>query len=99
MQNCNIKQNRSNDFEIIVGRNTIVQESSIKFDISESISTDADAPVVTIVQLAKVDDGRAVSLIARVMEKEPARVVSTGVVQNVLIADEGGSIRLSIWEQ
>jgi DNA-directed RNA polymerase subunit RPC12/RpoP len=104
LQNCNIKKSRSDELEIMIGRNTIIQKSPKKFDISfeKSVQNDevesSTLEVKKIADLREIDIGTAVSVKARIAAVEPARAVSTGVVQDIVIADGTGSIRMSVWE-
>ncbi len=98
LQNCQIKNNNSNILEIIVNRTTQITESQKKLNINiEPVKTET-ATDVNVIDINSVDDGNIVNLTAIIVSIAPPRVVATGIVQDIQIADSTGEIPLSAWD-
>ncbi len=96
--NCQTKNNNCNILEIIVNRTTQITESQKKLNINiEPVKTET-ATDVNVIDINSVDDGNIVNLTAIIVSIAPPRVVATGIVQDIQIADSTGEIPLSAWD-
>ena len=83
LDNCSIKNSRSDDPQIFVSKTTSIKQSPRKFEVPH---------------LDNIEDGTKVTVIATVVSLAPVRAVSTGIVQDVAISDSSGTSSLSAWE-
>ena len=98
VESCQIKQSRNDDFEILLKRSSNILPSPKKIEIPVSSLTTLKVQNASITELNTIEDGEIVNLIATVTCVAPACPVSTGLVQEVTIADETGSTILSAWD-
>ena len=104
INNCTVKQSRlMNDLEICVNKFTSVVKSPKKFDTGaiEIMSTNKSisAKDVLISEVHSIEDGNCVSMKVKVINVAPPRAVSTGVLQEVQVADHTGSMTISLWAE
>ena len=93
---CTVKKSRMTDeLEIHIGKATTLVPSArrLTFDCTEK-SLDV---YTSIQQLLSLDDSVRVNIKGKVVKVAPARTVSTGIVQEVTLEDESGTIDLSLW--
>ena len=95
--NCSIKRNRNQDLEIHINQSTVIAPSPKKIDFAEFKT--ATVKDVTIVSVDDTADGAIVNIRAKIVAIAPARPVSTGIVQELTVADNTGSISLSLWDE
>uniref|UniRef100_A0A1X7TFV6 Replication protein A OB domain-containing protein n=1 Tax=Amphimedon queenslandica TaxID=400682 RepID=A0A1X7TFV6_AMPQE len=94
IKNCSIRKSRSDDkLEIFVNKNSTVPPSPKKIKCKVE-----KRPEVTVAEVENVMDYTQIDITAKVIKVCPARAVSTGLLQEVILVDSTGIIVLSCWE-
>ena len=102
LQNCVIKKAHTAD-DLEIQPSTKILKSPIKFNTNAiQFHSTAEAIKVPneidIQDIQDIDDGKFVSVNIKVINVALHRVVSTGVLQEVIIADTTGTLNLCLWD-
>ena len=96
LTNCRVKKSNYDDaMEVIVRPTTEIEPSprTIEVPVPEKAKT------MSISEILDAADGVLVNLGCKVIDVAPARVVRTGRLQEVTLADQTGTIKLCCWEK
>lgn len=97
--NCEVKTSkRGPHLEVVVGRNTEMQKSPTKFNVSAMVCTQSNE--ITLDQLQELQVYQRVTVKVKVVSEKDAVEVKKGLKkQDVVIGDGSGSAKLTLWEQ
>jgi len=105
---CQIKCGRNQELEILLNNSSKVKPSPKKLDFSTCVSPSSVATSsvvktatkdVKLRELDRIDDGVFVNVVANVTSVKPAKPVSTGLVQEVMLTDDNSiEVKLSVWD-
>ncbi len=102
IEKCQIKRGRTDELEILLSSSSKIKPSPKKFDFAASASVSSMAtPAANDAQLYEVqtiDDGIFVNVVAKVISVKPAKHVSTGLVQELIVTDGTCELKLSVWD-
>ena len=99
--NCTIKKSEyaNDDFEVVIGKWTSVEESSKKFDCDVVVIDDVqEFKNVKVIDTFQMPDDSFVSLPqVTIQKKYEPRMTKRGVVTEIALADDTGVVILSVW--
>uniref|UniRef100_A0A1X7VAD8 Replication protein A OB domain-containing protein n=1 Tax=Amphimedon queenslandica TaxID=400682 RepID=A0A1X7VAD8_AMPQE len=96
LTNCEVKRSNYDDaLEVIVRPTTEIEHSPRKIEVPVL----EKAKKLSISEVLHAADGMLVNLGCKVIDVAPARVVRTGRLQEVTLADQTGTIKLCCWEK
>ena len=97
LTNCDVKKSSYDDaLEVILRPTTEIEPSPRKIDVP---AVTEKAKKMSISQILQAEDSVLVNLGCKVIDVAPARVVRTGRLQEVTMADLTGTIKLCCWEK
>ena len=98
LSNCQIRRSSyDNGLEVIVRKTTSVEPSPKKLKVE--VPVQEEQRKVKINEIQNMEDGTVVSVQCKVVMVSPARVMSTGCIQHVSLADDTGTITLCCWDK
>ena len=83
--------------EIFVNKATVVLPSPKKIDVPVTLKSE-ESVTVLIEDVTNIDDGNNIDIKAVVADVTPPRPVKTGIIQEVKLVDNTGSIMLALWD-
>ena len=99
--NCTIKklEYANDDFEVVIGKWTSVEESSKKFDYDVVVIDDIqEFKNVKVIDTFQMPDDSFVNLPqVTIQKKHEPRMTKRGVVTEIALADDTGVVILSVW--
>ena len=105
MEKCQIKRGRTDELEILLSSSSKIKPSPKKLDFSASASVIRPSSMATaaandaqLYDVQTIDDGIFVNVVAKVISVKPAKPVSTGLVQELIVTDGTCELKLSVWD-
>jgi hypothetical protein len=100
LQNCQIKESREGDkMEVMLKTNTNITKSSKEIDTS-NMNQDEASSIITLSQLLTTQNFQKVTVDIKVMNaKAPVYVTGEKLKQDIIIADETGTAKVTLWEK
>ena len=94
IKNCTVKTGPTDEIELFINRTTKIEYSPKKIAVKPIVIPDK-----TILEVLALEDGVIVNLKAKVLSAEPPRVVSKGLVQDIIVTDGCSTIGITAWEE
>ena len=104
MKNCQIvKSKYSDDLEVLLTKNTQIVVSEKKFDVHVEYTAphvaERSSNTITLDSLSQCQDYENVNVSIKVLDNDAPVEVKTGLVkQDLTVADETGTARLTLWQ-
>ena len=98
LKNCQIQRNKYHGkLEVVLKGNTKIEQSSIEFEIPDMRTI--GSPLIPLCNLDEYEEYDKVTIRAKVIKvKEPQRIGTGKLKQDIVIADATGKCSLTLWE-